>query len=242
MQLQNNDIQAKSTKLCHLTSLILQILHTISNEQLELVNSMAPYMEKTVLPILKETKSLWQPSDFLPESSSETFLDEVSSFDLRLFLKIIPIEEACNFLIRRGFFWALSFLSIFVTTITMLKDPSKAGSWVADKNRLSARRLLCGACWRHDYRGSASHVYGYAQHTGRSKRRNWSISDTLGQVRWMWICGGLYHLSQECVFIMALKIKSSWKQHAIVYHCIYTANTGWLSSCPASSVGRAYDS
>lgn len=39
---------------------------------------MAPYMEKTVLPILKETKTLWQPSDFLPESSSETFLDEVS--------------------------------------------------------------------------------------------------------------------------------------------------------------------
>lgn len=62
-------------------SLILQILHTISNEQLELVNSMAPYMEKTVMPILKETKSLWQPSDFLPESSSETFIDEVALFN-----------------------------------------------------------------------------------------------------------------------------------------------------------------
>lgn len=57
--------------------LLLQILHTISNEQLELVNSMAPYMEKSVLPILKETKTLWQPADFLPESSSETFIDEV---------------------------------------------------------------------------------------------------------------------------------------------------------------------
>ena len=56
----------------------MQILHSISNEQLELVNSMAPYMEKTVLPILKETKTLWQPADFLPESSSETFLDEVN--------------------------------------------------------------------------------------------------------------------------------------------------------------------
>ena len=55
----------------------LQILHTISNEQLELVNSMAPYMETQVLPILKETTTMWQPADFLPESSSDTFIDEV---------------------------------------------------------------------------------------------------------------------------------------------------------------------
>jgi hypothetical protein len=57
----------------------LQILHTISNNQLELVNSMAPYMESTVLPILKETTTMWQPTDFLPDSSSETFIDEAST-------------------------------------------------------------------------------------------------------------------------------------------------------------------
>jgi len=57
----------------------LQILHTISNHQLELVNSMAPYMESTVLPILKETTTMWQPTDFLPDSSSDTFIDEAST-------------------------------------------------------------------------------------------------------------------------------------------------------------------
>lgn len=56
----------------------MQILHTISNEQLELVNTLAPYMEKQVLPILKDTNTIWQPTDYLPDSSSETFLDEVN--------------------------------------------------------------------------------------------------------------------------------------------------------------------
>lgn len=56
----------------------LQILHSIGNEQLELVHSMDQYMAKEVMPILKDVDKLWQPSDFLPESSSDTFLDEVS--------------------------------------------------------------------------------------------------------------------------------------------------------------------
>jgi acyl-[acyl-carrier-protein] desaturase len=67
-----------------------QILHTISNEQLELVNSMAPYMESTVLPILKETKTMWQPADFLPQSNSDTFIDEVR--ELRKRTDCLPDE------------------------------------------------------------------------------------------------------------------------------------------------------
>lgn len=55
----------------------LQLLHTISNEQLELVNTLAPTIEQQVLPILKDTQTIWQPADFLPDSSSQTFLEEV---------------------------------------------------------------------------------------------------------------------------------------------------------------------
>lgn len=56
----------------------LQVLHSLTKERLELVQSLDGYMEKSVLPILKDVKDCWQPTDFLPDSSSPTFLDEVT--------------------------------------------------------------------------------------------------------------------------------------------------------------------
>ena len=35
------------------------------------------YLDKTVVPILKDVKTMWQPTDFLPDSSSPDFLDQV---------------------------------------------------------------------------------------------------------------------------------------------------------------------
>ena len=55
----------------------MQILHSLSKERLELVQSMENYMTSDVMPILKDVDKLWQPQDFLPEPSSETFIDEV---------------------------------------------------------------------------------------------------------------------------------------------------------------------
>lgn len=54
-----------------------QVAHSISKERLELVNSMTQYMEDVVLPILKPVDKCWQPADFLPDSSSPDFLDQV---------------------------------------------------------------------------------------------------------------------------------------------------------------------
>ena len=62
---------------CQTHKHFMQILHSISKERLELVNSMSGYMSTEVMPILKDVDKLWQPADFLPESSSETFIDEV---------------------------------------------------------------------------------------------------------------------------------------------------------------------
>lgn len=56
-----------------------QVLHSLTKERLELVQSLDGYMEKSVLPILKDVKDCWQPTDFLPDSSSPTFLDEVTN-------------------------------------------------------------------------------------------------------------------------------------------------------------------
>ena len=40
-------------------------------------------MDRTVLPILKDVDACWQPTDFLPDSSSPDFVDEVRIFTLQ---------------------------------------------------------------------------------------------------------------------------------------------------------------
>ncbi|KAK9831419.1 hypothetical protein WJX81_003210 [Elliptochloris bilobata] len=54
-----------------------QVLHSISAQRLDVVNSMEDHVDRTVLPILKDVKACWQPTDFLPDSSSPDFVDEV---------------------------------------------------------------------------------------------------------------------------------------------------------------------
>ena len=55
------------------------MLHSISAQRLDVINSMESQVERTVLPILKDVKDCWQPTDFLPDSSSPDFVDEVRS-------------------------------------------------------------------------------------------------------------------------------------------------------------------
>ena len=61
------------------------MLHSINLHQLDLIHSMDSYVDKTVMPILKDVKTMWQPSDFLPDSSSPDFLDQVR--------QIYPIDK-----------------------------------------------------------------------------------------------------------------------------------------------------
>lgn len=65
------------------------MLHNISAYQLDLLRSMDSYMESTVVPILKDVGACWQPTDFLPDPASDTFLDEVGLSQL---LARIPLE------------------------------------------------------------------------------------------------------------------------------------------------------
>lgn len=58
---------------------VSQVLHSINAHQLDLIHSMDGYLDKTVVPILKDVKTMWQPTDFLPDSSSPDFLDQVRS-------------------------------------------------------------------------------------------------------------------------------------------------------------------
>ncbi|CAK0780065.1 hypothetical protein CVIRNUC_004927 [Coccomyxa viridis] len=60
-----------------------QVLHSINAHQLDLIHSMDGYLDKTVVPILKDVKTMWQPTDFLPDSSSPDFLDQVAELRKR---------------------------------------------------------------------------------------------------------------------------------------------------------------
>lgn len=60
----------------------VQTLHSISAHQLDLLRSMDKYMESSVLPILKDVNACWQPTDFLPDSSSPDFADQACMHSL----------------------------------------------------------------------------------------------------------------------------------------------------------------
>jgi acyl-[acyl-carrier-protein] desaturase len=54
-----------------------QVLHSATQEQLDVIASMDKYAEEHVLPILKPVEKCWQPQDFLPHPESPDFVDHV---------------------------------------------------------------------------------------------------------------------------------------------------------------------
>ena len=60
---------------CHLPA---QTLHSLSKNRLELINSIAPYVEERVLPVLKPVSKCWQPYDMLPKPEDPDFVDQVT--------------------------------------------------------------------------------------------------------------------------------------------------------------------
>lgn len=52
-------------------------------EKVELFESLESWAETNVLPYLKTVENSWQPQDYLPEPSSEGFLDEVKELRAR---------------------------------------------------------------------------------------------------------------------------------------------------------------
>ena len=60
------------------SQLLLQVLHSLSKERLELVMGLSDYVSDRVTPLLKPVDKCWQPADFLPDPSQEDYLDQVS--------------------------------------------------------------------------------------------------------------------------------------------------------------------
>lgn len=55
-----------------------QVLHSATNEMLDVIGGMDKFAEEQVLPILKPVDKCWQPQDFLPNPEDPDFLDHVS--------------------------------------------------------------------------------------------------------------------------------------------------------------------
>lgn len=54
-----------------------QVLHSITQERLELIGGMDDYVEREIVPLLKPVDKCWQPADYLPAPEAPEFLDAV---------------------------------------------------------------------------------------------------------------------------------------------------------------------
>jgi hypothetical protein len=64
----------------------LQVTHSATQEQLEVIATLQPMFAEHILPLITPVDELWQPTDFLPDSSadSDQFYQEVSVLGVRL--------------------------------------------------------------------------------------------------------------------------------------------------------------
>lgn len=65
-----------------------QTVPTLALPKLEVISSLDTWAQENLLPLLKPVQNSWQPQDFLPDASSEDFLDEV--MELRQRAKALP--------------------------------------------------------------------------------------------------------------------------------------------------------
>ncbi|KAJ7542861.1 hypothetical protein O6H91_09G015400 [Diphasiastrum complanatum] len=56
-----------------------------SQQQIEIIRSLESWAEEMILPLLKPVEKCWQPHDYLPNFSSDTFMDELLELKRRTF-------------------------------------------------------------------------------------------------------------------------------------------------------------
>ena len=129
-----------------------QVLHSLTSERLELINSLDDFATEQILPILKPVDKLWQPQDFLPDPESPDFLDQIH--DLRERTKDIPNEYFITLIGDMITEEALPTYMAMLNTLDGVRDetgasPSPWGQWtrqwVAEENRHGD--LMNKFCW-----------------------------------------------------------------------------------------------
>lgn len=119
-----------------------QISHSMPHEKIEIFKSLDRWAETAILPFLKSVEKSWQPHDFLPESSSENFLDEVR--ELRKRASGLPDEYFVCLIGDMITEEALPTYQTMINTLDGVRDETGASltswarwtrAWTAEENR-----------------------------------------------------------------------------------------------------------
>ncbi|KAJ4825663.1 hypothetical protein Tsubulata_043586 [Turnera subulata] len=119
-----------------------QVTHTMPPQKMEIFKSMESWAEKNILAHLKPVEKCWQPQDFLPESHTEGFYEQVR--DLRQRCKELPDEY---FVVLAGDMIteeAIPTYQTMLNTLDGIRDETGASptpwavwtrAWTAEENR-----------------------------------------------------------------------------------------------------------
>jgi len=119
-----------------------QVLHSLTPQRLELINSLDNFAAEEIVPLLKPVDKLWQPQDFLPDPESPEFLDAIH--DLRERTKHIPDEYFVVLIGDMITEEALPTYMAMLNTLDGVRDETGASptpwgqwtrQWVAEENR-----------------------------------------------------------------------------------------------------------
>lgn len=114
----------------------------VAPEKIELFQHLEPWAEKELMPLLKDVQKNWQPQDFLPDPSSDTFMDEV--LELRKRTADLPDEYLVGLVGDMITEEALPTYQTMLNTLEGTKDATGASptawarwtrAWTAEENR-----------------------------------------------------------------------------------------------------------
>ncbi|KAL3653981.1 hypothetical protein CASFOL_003662 [Castilleja foliolosa] len=120
----------------------IQITHPLPPEKREIFTSLNDWAEENILVLLKPVEKCWQPNDFLPDSSSEGFYDQVRELQKRA--KELPDEYLVVLVGDMITEEALPTYQTMLNTLDSVRDETGASptpwaiwtrAWTAEENR-----------------------------------------------------------------------------------------------------------
>ncbi|URE38712.1 hypothetical protein MUK42_17770, partial [Musa troglodytarum] len=120
----------------------VQVTHSMPPQKIEIFKSLEDWAENNILMHLKPVEKCWQPQDFLPDSSSEAFYDEVK--ELREQSKEIPDDYFVCLVGDMITEEALPTYQTMLNTLDGIRDETGASltswaiwtrAWTAEENR-----------------------------------------------------------------------------------------------------------
>ncbi|XP_073047580.1 stearoyl-[acyl-carrier-protein] 9-desaturase, chloroplastic-like [Primulina eburnea] len=119
-----------------------QVTPSMPQEKCEIFTQLHDWAENNILVILKDVEKSWQPSDYLPDSTSEGFVDQVK--ELRERTKEIPDDCLVSLVGNMITEEALPTYQTFLNTIDGVRDETGSSptpwaiwirGWTAEENR-----------------------------------------------------------------------------------------------------------